>query len=125
VTEPAVKAVAGFVALTAGVVALIAVAEGGASTVTAVRVAVPAQARSLYVYQGSAPEDASGWQQCFAVNGAVEVTTPSVLASPGEREWNFFAYAEPGCPVSGGEPLAAARNVTAPEDLTAWSVILR
>jgi hypothetical protein len=59
------------------------------------------------------------------VNGVAEVTTPSVLASPGEREWNFVAYAEPGCPVRGGEPLAAARNVTAPRDLTGWSVLLR
>lgn len=123
--DPAVKAVVGFIALTLGVVALIAASTGGESTDSAVRVTVPAGARSLYVYRGSAPEPVSSRHHCFALNGDAGVRTPSLFASPGQRQWNFLAYTEPGCPVSGDKPFAAARNVTAPTDLTAWSVVLR
>lgn len=121
------KAVVGFIAITLCGAVVITASEGGpdADMATAVQVTVPAGAYSLYVYRGSAPDPVSSWFHCFQLNGDAGTTTPSLLASPGERQWNFLAYAEPGCPVSGGaEPLTASRNVTAPADLTTWAVVL-
>ncbi|MFD8500553.1 hypothetical protein [Amycolatopsis sp. NPDC059657] len=124
--DPAIKAVAGFITVILAGVVVITASSGSPDTDIAVRVTVPSGAQSLYAYRGSAPGPVSDWSHCFPLNGDAGTRTPTLPASPGQRHWNFLAYAAPGCPVSGGdEPFATARNITAPTDLTTWSVVLR
>jgi hypothetical protein len=111
-------------AIAVGVTVLVTATAGTASADTAVRVTVPSGSTSLYVYQGPGPEGDSTWNHCFALNGTAGVKTPSVPATAGQGQWNFYAYAEAGCPLDAG-PLARATNVTAPRDLGSWSITLR
>lgn len=124
--DPAVRAVAGFIAIAIAIGGVVLITASPADTETEVRVTVPAGARSLYIYRGSGVGQVSSWNHCFELNGDAGTRMPYLLASPGQRKWNFLAYAGPGCPVGGAdEPVATARNVTAPTELTGWSIVLR
>ena len=111
-------------AVTFGVAALVIAGTGVADADTVVQVRVPTGSHSLYIYQGPGPEGAANWLRCFALNGSSGVKTPDIPAHPGQSQWNFFAYADSGCPIDEG-PLGAARNQTAPRNPGNWQVTLR
>lgn len=103
---------------------LVCATAGTASADTTVRVTVPAGSASLYVYQGSGPEGDSNWNHCFALDGKAGAKRLSVPAVADQPQWNFYAFAEPGCPLDAG-PTASATGVSTPHDLGNWSVTLR
>lgn len=113
-------------AATAAAVAIVAGA-GTASAAMSVTLVLPANVRSVYIYQGPGPEGDSTWNDCYYSSGGPSGSSTvlgGLPASPGQQQWNFYAYADVDCPITSDGPIGIAKNQTAPNSGT-WRVTLR
>ena len=107
-------------AVTLGVTALLAAGAQVASADTPVQVLLPQGTLSLYVYSGAGPAGDSAWDRCVTADSPIRSANLSIPTER-HRHWNFFAYADPGCPIDSGT-IGAARDKVAP-DHTSYFVV--